>query len=203
MPQTIQDFYRVAQSSGFSRDFMMRVRSLGDASGNASVFNENDFVYITTKILPDRQITNQEVPYMGLKFNVPGTVVYPGSDSWEVKFLNDLNGDIRTKLESWQIGGVFNDQTSIGNLALRGPSNSIQLDLITDQGDSSVINTYVLYGVYIVSLGPVNYDNQGNGKPTDFTAKLAYQYWRHTVAQGTVVNSTTGPIAPPITANGT
>jgi hypothetical protein len=94
MAQTIQDFYRVAQQRGFSRDFMMRVRAIGE-----DTFNEDDFVYITTKTLPDRQIENQQAAYMGLKFNMPGTVTYPGSEGWEIKFYNDLNGTIRKKLE--------------------------------------------------------------------------------------------------------
>jgi len=173
MSQTIQDFYRVAQERGFARDFMMRVRSLGQ-----DTFTEDDFVYITTKQLPDRQISNQKVPYMGLNFNVPGTVDYTGSDSWEVKFYNDLKGVIRKKLEDWQINGVFNDDTSTRDLSLRGTDKVIQLDLIDE--NQKVLNTYKLYGVYIVNLGAVTgYDNSGAGKPLDFTAKLAYQYWRH------------------------
>jgi hypothetical protein len=173
MAQTIQDFYRVAQERGFARDFMMRVRSLGQ-----DTFVEDDFVYITTKQLPDRQISNQKVPYMGLNFNVPGTVDYVGSDGWEVKFYNDLKGVIRKKLEDWQIKSVFNDATSTGDLSLRGTDKVIQLDLIDES--QNVLNTYKLYGVYIVNIGAVaGYDNAGAGKPLDFTAKLAYQYWRH------------------------
>jgi len=173
MAQTIQDFYRVAQERGFARDFMMRVRSLGQ-----NTFVEDDFVYITTKQLPDRQISNQKVPYMGLNFNVPGTVDYVGSDGWEVKFYNDLKGVIRKKLEDWQIKSVFNDATSTGDLSLRGTDKVIQLDLIDES--QNVLNTYKLYGVYIVNIGAVTgYDNAGAGKPLDFTAKLAYQYWRH------------------------
>ena len=98
MAQTIQDFFRVAQQRGFSRDFMMRVTSIGE-----DTFNEDDFVYITTKNLPDRQITNQTAPFMGLPFNVPGTVTYPGSEGWNVTFRNDLKGVVRKKLEDWQI----------------------------------------------------------------------------------------------------
>jgi hypothetical protein len=184
MSQTIQDFYRVAQARGFARDFMMRVRSIGDAASQSSAFNEDDFVYITTKSLPDRQITNQKVPYMGLNFNVPGTVDYTGSDGWSIKFYNDRNGIIRQKLENWQINGVFDDATSTGDLSLRGTDKVIQLDLIDES--RKVLNTYKLFGVYIINLGAVDgYDNAGAGKPLDFTAKLAYQYWRHTVGPAT------------------
>lgn len=173
MAQNIQDFFRVAQARGFSRDFMLRVRSIGEAT-----FNEDDFVYITTKQLPDRTITNQAVPYMGLNFNIPGTVTYPGSDSWNVTFRNDIDGIIREKLENWSLS-VFDDDTSVGNLSVRGEDKVIQLDLIGDQGDDDIRNTYKLYGVYLKSLGTIDYPAEGPGAITTFSAGLAYHYWRH------------------------
>ena len=173
MAQNIQDFYRVAQERGFARDFMLRVRSIGE-----DTFDEDDFVYITTKQLPDRTIANQAVPYMGLNFNVPGTVSYPGSDGWNVTFNNDLDGIIRRKLETWQ-DTVFSDATSVGDLSVRGEDRVIQLDLIGDGGDADVRTTYRLYGVYIKGLGTVDYDSKGAGAITTFQASLAYHFWRH------------------------
>jgi len=173
MSQTIQDFYRVAQSRGFSRDFMLRVTSIGE-----DTFNEDDFVYITTKTLPDRQITNQQATFMGLPFNMPGTVTYPGSDGWNVAFRNDLKGIIRKKLENWQIQNVFDDSTSVGDLSVRGVDKLIQLEQLDDK--QNVVNTYRLYGVYIKGLGPIDgYNLEGTGAVTTFTASLAYHYWRH------------------------
>lgn len=99
MAQTIQDFFRVSQARDFARDYMLRVVSIGE-----DTFNEDDFVYITTANLPDRTISNQTATYMGLDFNVPGTVKYPGSNAWAVTFRNDKNGVIRKKFEDWQIG---------------------------------------------------------------------------------------------------
>ena len=173
MAQTIQDFYRVAQARGFSRDFMLRVTAIGE-----DTFNEDDFVYITTKQLPGRAITNQPVPYMGLNFNTPGTVTYTGSEGWGVTFRNDLNGIIRKKLEDWQINKVFDDSTSIGDLSTRGIDKLIQLEQLDDK--QKVVNTYKLFGVYVQSIGAVEgYDSAGAGAPTTFTATLAYHYWRH------------------------
>ena len=141
------------------------------------ILNEDDFVYITTTTLPGRTISNQQATYMGLEFNFPGTVKYPGSNGWEVVFRNDKGGLIRNKLENWQINEVFDDETSTGNLAVRGPESLIQLNLIDDK--LNVLNTYKLYGAYIQSLGAVNYDIAGTGTPLTFTATLAYHYWRH------------------------
>lgn len=172
MAQTIQDFYRVAQQRDFARDYMLRVVSIGDET-----FGEDDFVYITTATLPDRTISNQVATYMGLDFNVPGTVKYGGSSSWSVAFRADKNGILRKKLEDWQIDKVFDDQTSTGNLAPRGVDNLIQLNLINDKLET--VNTYKLYGVYVVSIGSIGYNIAGAGTPLTFNATLAYHYWRH------------------------
>ena len=170
MSQTIQDFFRVAQERGFSRDFMMKVRAIGNTS-----FDEDDFVYITTKSLPSRSITNQPVPYMGLNFNVPGTVTYPGSDAWNIVFRNDAKGLLRSKLEAWQTNEVFDDE------------KVIQLDLVNDK--NVTLNTYRLYGAYIKDLGTIDYDQAGAGAPTTFTAVLAYHYWRHADANAKTVDN--------------
>ncbi len=172
MAQTIQDFYRVAQQRDFARDYMLRVVALGNET-----LNEDDFVYITTATLPGRDITNQTATYMGLDFNIPGTVKYPGSAGWAVTFRNDKAGIIRQKLENWQINEVFDDETSTGNLAVRGVDSLIQLNLLDDK--LNVLNTYRLFGAYIQRLGEVRYDIAGTGTPLTFDATLAYHYWRH------------------------
>jgi len=172
MAQTIQDFFRVSQARDFARDYMLRVVSIGE-----DTFNEDDFVYITTATLPDRTISNQVVPYMGLDFNVPGTVKYNGSNNWAVTFRNDKNGIIRKKFEDWQIGKVFDDATSTGDLSPRGVDKVIQLNLVDDK--LQIVNTYKLFGVYVVSIGNVAYKMDGTGTPLTFNASLAYHYWRH------------------------
>jgi len=173
MAQTITDFYRVSQQRGFSRDYMLRVLEIGDDR-----FNEDDFLYITTKQLPGRNVTNQTAPYMGLVFNVPGTVTYPGSESWTVTFRNDLQGIIRNKFEAWQRQDIFDDQTSTGNINVPGPDRFITLQLVDDQ--LATLNTYKLWGVYCQSIGAIEgYDNTGAGVIQTFNAVLAYQYWTH------------------------
>ena len=170
MSQTIQDFYRVAQQRDFARDFMLRVTSIGN-----NTFNEDDFVYITSATLPSRDITNQTATYMGLDFNFPGTVKYPGSAGWNVEFRADKGSLIRQKLEAWQRGQIFNEQTSSGDLSVRGPESVITLVQVDDK--LNPLNTYNLYGTYIQKLGDLKYDITGTGKPLNFTATLTYHYW--------------------------
>lgn len=170
MPQTIQDFYRVAQERDFARDFQLRILQLGDLS-----FTEDDLIYIRTATLPDRQVQNHQVPYMGLDFNVPGSVKYAGSDAWDVLFWADQKYQLREKLETWQ-KGIFDDQTSTGNFSLPGVDRVVTLQLVDEQ--LKEIKKYQLIGVYAKNLGAINYDLQGTGAPREFTAQLAYQYWR-------------------------
>lgn len=170
MSQTIQDFYRVAQQRDFARDFQLRVLQLGDLS-----FNEDDLIYLRTAILPDRQVTNHQVAYMGLDFNVPGSVKFAGSDAWDVLFWADAKYSVREKLETWQ-KTIFDDETSKGNMTVPGTDRVVTLQMVDEQLED--VKKYQLFGCYIKNLGTINFDIQGTGAPREFTAQLAYQYWR-------------------------
>ena len=87
-------FYETAKAKEFARDFQFRVVSLGPLT-------EDDLVYLRTAVLPGKSITNHQVPFMGLNFNVPGSVTYDGSEAWSVTFLADEAMNIRSKLEAW------------------------------------------------------------------------------------------------------
>jgi hypothetical protein len=132
-------------------------------------------VFMTTASLPTRTINNQAVPYMGLNFNVPGSVSYSGSDAWSVTFRCPQDYSIRDTLEAWQIN-IFDDETSTGDYSVPARDSVIHLALLNNAGTS--IREYVLYGVYPTALGDVGYDVTGTGAPVTFTATLAYQYWR-------------------------
>lgn len=170
MAQTIQDFYRVAQQRDFARDFQLRVLQLGDLS-----FSEDDLIYIRTAKLPDRQIQNHPVAYMGLDFNVPGSVKFAGSDAWDVLFWADAKYSVREKLETWQ-RTIFDDATSKGDMAVPGVDRVITLQMVDEQLGN--VKKYQLFGCYIKNLGTIDFDIQGTGAPREFTAQLAYQYWR-------------------------
>ena len=48
MSQTIQDFFRVAQERGFSRDFMMKVRAIGNTTFNEEILKISKRFYVET-----------------------------------------------------------------------------------------------------------------------------------------------------------
>lgn len=163
---SIQDFYAAAQAQEFARDFQFRVRTLGP-------FVANDLLYVKTAVLPGKEITNQTVPFMGLEFNVPGSVKYTGSSAWELTFWCDEGLNIRNKMENW-VKEIFDDETSTGKYGV--PTEQATMDLLGK--DLEPIRRYNFIGIYPVNLGPINYDLQGDGAPLDFTATFAYQYWR-------------------------
>jgi len=163
---TIQAFYNAAQKNEFARDFQFRVRVLGP-------FNEDDLLYIKTTTLPGKTISNQQVPFMGLEFNVPGTVKYDGSNAWNVTMWCDEALNIRNKMENW-MKEIFDDQTSSGKYGV--PVEVATMDLLGK--DLKTIRKYNFYGIYPTTLAPLNYDLQGAGKPLDFQCTFAYQYWR-------------------------
>ena len=174
MSQNIADFYRSVQQRDFARQFQFRVIQLANTN-----FGESELVYLETANLPGRTIVNQQVPFMGLDFNVPGTAKYPGSDSWTVNFRCDQGYNIRSVLENATFN-TFDDQTSTGDYNIARNSSVITLNLLSKGG--STARQYTLYGAYVVSVGEIQYNIGDAGSIVIVPATLAYQYWRVTGA---------------------
>lgn len=164
----IQDFYTKAIERDFARDFQFRVTDL--SIGGVS---ETDLVYITTASLPGKEISNQQVPFMGLDFNVPGSVKYVGSDAWTVQFRCDEAHSIRDKLLN-AVNDIFSDETSTGDYGV--PDKPATMILVGK--DLEPVKTYTFHGMYPKSVGEMQYDIQGTGAPLTFDAVFAYQFWR-------------------------
>ena len=165
MADGILKFYDVAKQREFARDFQFRVVTLGPLT-------TDDLVYLRTADLPGKDISNQVVPYMGLDFNVPGSVKYTGSDSWNVTFLADEAQNIRSKMEAW-MSEIFSIETSSGKYGV--PAESATIDLLDKE--FKTIRRYNLVGIYTKTLAPLSYDIKGTGKPQEFNSTMAYQYW--------------------------
>lgn len=176
MGQGLQDFYQQAQKRGFARDFQFRVIQIG-----GSKLKDEDFVLIKTATLPGRDMQIQQVPFMGVSFNIPGSPIFTGSDNWDVTFHATQDFLIRDEFEKLQ-SDIFDMQKvgtigkgGVSNLSLPGVERTIQLDLIGD--NLTTIRSYFLIGCFIRSVSEISYDLQGAGKPVDFKAGLSYQYW--------------------------
>jgi repressor of nif and glnA expression len=73
MPLAITDYFETMQQRDFLRRHQYRVSSL---TYKGLSFTEQDLVYLRTGEIPNRTINSVPVPFMGLQFQVPGTVQY-------------------------------------------------------------------------------------------------------------------------------
>jgi hypothetical protein len=174
--QSITDFYQNARQRDFARKNLFRILSIeGGRAGGGIVFDQSDLVYVTTTSLPKRSINVVNVAYMGMKFNVPGTAQYPGSEAWTVKFRMPQDLTIRRKLEAWT-RFTFDDATSKGAYSM-GDLGTVTLALMDKKGTPSLV--YRLVGAFCVNLGEYALDATDAGTIVEQDAVLAYQYWEY------------------------
>lgn len=170
--QGIRNFHEVAARKDFFRQNLFRVI----AFGGANFFSKDDLLYIESTTLPSKTINNIQVPYMGLSFNVPGTVQYPNSNAWSVTMRMDSGLAIRNKLEDWMIS-IFDDRDSTGNYSIpQGDEGVTTLALLDKSGD--ILRKYNLYGCYLTNLGEMTLNVTTAGDIVTVPATIAYQYWR-------------------------
>lgn len=178
--QTIQKFYTTASQRDFARVFQFRLNSFGNIN-----FGKEQLTYVETASLPGRQINNVQVPYMGLQFNLPGTVSYPGSTGYAVTFRCDQNYDLRAALEA-ALFNTFDEATSTGEYRLPSAGNTLTMELL--DRNMNPVRFYTLFGVYLQSIADTGYDIKDNGTIQTIQATLAYQFWRagNTITGGPV-----------------
>jgi len=181
----IQQFYATAANRDFARLFQFRLL------GSFANINFNDFdhmTYLEAASLPGRSITNVPVPYMGLSFNLPGTVTYPGSTGYQVTFRCDANYDIRAALEAATFN-TFDEATSTGEYGLPAARQTLELQLLDKQ--LTPVRTYQLYGTYVQSLADTAYTVTDTGTVATIQATIAYQFWRGYGANSSATSFTT------------
>jgi hypothetical protein len=181
---TITNFFANAVQRDFARDILFRV-SLIEFS-NGGLFNENDLVYAKAASLPARKIGNVEAKYAGLTFNLPGTVSFPGSDSYEIDFYCSQNSDLRTRFlnESERtfdhISGVagsgVTDGVSNGTIA----NGRSQIILVQYDKSLNAVGTYGLIGCSIRDVGAMDFQiAEGTGAIMSFKVQIAYHYFNY------------------------
>lgn len=163
---TINAFYNAAKQKEFARNFQFSVRTLGP-------FTEQDLLYVESVTLPGKTIQNQPVSYMGLDFNVPGTVKYDGSDAWELTFRCDEGANIRNKMENY-IKEIWDDETSTGRYGV--PVEEASFDLLGK--DLNPVRRYTFIGLYPVTVGNLEYNVTDAGTILTLPLTFAYQYYR-------------------------
>lgn len=166
MGQGIQDFYSAARTYGFSRDYQLRVAQIGNIFPAPFA---DIYVYAKTASVPKRNINSAQVNIRGFTYNVPMQVQYE-SGAWPLTMYCDQGFTIRTQFEYWQ-KKIFDEHGMQGAME----NKVIQLNLLNDNTDTVMI--YRLHGAFPQSIGDIQYDLSGNGKPQSFEITFAYQYW--------------------------
>jgi len=175
--QNIQNFYRVAATKDFSRDFLFRV--LDFKLDGMPPLSEDQLVYAKTAKLPGRSITNIAVPYMGLNLNSAGTATYPGSEAYNITFFLDQNSELRNFFEEAS-RKLFDDTTSTGAYGTPDDNSYIVLGQVNKQ--LSVISEYKLIGVQLKNITDIDYNiSGGTGATVDVQVTLSYHFYEKTL----------------------
>ena len=167
---SIKQFYSTAVQRDFARVFQFKLEFFNNVD-----FGPAHLTYVETAALPGRSITNVPVPYMGLSFNIPGTVTYPGSAGYPIQFRCDQYYDLRSVLEAATFN-TFDEANSSGDY--NTPREASRLVMTLLDKNMQPVRAYTMFGVYIQSLGDSAYDIKDTGTVQTIQAVIAYQYWR-------------------------
>lgn len=174
---SIRNFYKTAQVHDFARNFQFQLLTFANIDFRA----ESHLAYVETASLPGRQINNITVPYMGMTFNTPGAVTYPGSAGWNVTFRCDADYNIREALEAASFL-LYDEATSTGKFGMPDEGVTVTMALLGKEPDQSgfarIVRTYTLFGCWVQSLADAAYDIKDTGSVQTVQATLAYQFWR-------------------------
>lgn len=181
--QTILDFYKVAQTKDFVRNYQFRVLDISNKG--TSIFTEDELVYATTAAIPGKKIKPVGVSYSGFQFNIPGPVEYNMTTGYQIAFYLDANSRARIAMENW-IQETFDEETSTGDQILH---NNSTITLAQLDGQFDVIRTYKLFGVFPQEAGDISYTiSAADGNVVSFNASFAYQFFRRDNEINQVVN---------------
>ncbi len=192
MPLTktgIANFYDQVRQRDFSRKHQFRILRFGADKYDREIVGNNHIVYMTTANVPGLENQVKQAPYMGVDFNVPGSIKYPDSGGWNVTFRLPQDYSLRNVFEAW-LYDIFSDETSRGNYNVPCPSSTIEIGLLNNIG--KVVKQYRLVGAFCSKLGEIGYDVTDSGDIVTFDATITYQYWRP-VPTDSVSNVIGGP----------
>lgn len=173
--QTIRSFYERAMEREFLRDVNFRLIEINFGENSSVQFGEDDLVYARSGKLPTRSIQNVEAKYMGLTFNLPGTVTYDGSSDYAIQMYCDENCILRDKIEK-ATRDLFDDTDSTGNYFI--PKQGSYMTLAVLDKKLNVIKTIKLVGCSIRKYDIEDFKmSEGKGDIIQITMHIAYHYY--------------------------
>jgi hypothetical protein len=136
---------------------------------------DDELVYAKAANLPGRNITNVQVPYMGLNLNIPGNATYSGAEGYSLTFFLDANSGLR-KLFETASRNLFDDSTSIGQYGT--PDDTYYIELAQLDKNLDILTKYKLIGASIRNIGDVSYNiSGGTGQTVELPVTIAYHFY--------------------------
>lgn len=176
---TINSFFRNAVIDDFSRDYLFRITRISFDDGE--MLDHTDLLFAKTGKLPARTIVNHQVKYAGQTFNVPGSVEFPGSESYQMDFYCPETSSIRERLMNESVR-TFNNFYGIAGSGQGGgsiASDNSTIELIQFNKNLDALYRYELVGCSIREVGEVAYNiAEGNGAVMSFNVGVAYHFFR-------------------------
>ena len=176
---TINSFFRNAVIDEFSRDYLFRITRISFDDGE--MLDHTDLLFAKTGKLPARTIVNHQVKYAGQTFNVPGSVEFPGSESYQMDFYCPETSSIRERLMNESVR-TFNNFYGIAGSGQGGgsiASDNSTIELIQFNKNLDALYRYELVGCSIREVGEVAYNiAEGNGAVMSFNVGVAYHFFR-------------------------
>lgn len=186
--QTINSFFNTAVVNDFARDFLFRVESVVFDQGVN--LTPDNLLYAKTAKLPARQIVNQTVKYAGQTFNIPGSVEFPGAESYEIEMYCPETSSIRELLmnESTRTFGNVYGIAGSGRTGGSIANAHSMITLLQLNKNLDAIYKYRLIGCSIRNVGEVSYSiAEGNGAVMSFTVGIAYHFFDRTSLSNNIV----------------
>jgi hypothetical protein len=128
--------------------------------------------YVQSADIPGSKLVNGKTVFFGTEFRIPGVKQF--DHNWSVNILLDQDLTMFKKLERWR-----NDISSLksnggGNKHLTNYYAKVHL---LNETHTSVVQTFIIAGIWIKSLGDINlaYAN-GGGDVLKIPAEFRYQY---------------------------
>ena len=189
-------FLRAISSSGFSRDYSFTVHYI--KGGMEDLFPEGVAYYCRAIKMPSRTVLYDYTYHKGIPFMVPSGVDY-SNNKIELSFLLDEYHTVKRLFESLALYS-YDEHNNISRL-LTDDGYDLVMGVSFDDTQNDIVAFYEFHGISVESVGQVDYNRGGNGKPQEIPVTLRYDYYTLEYKE-LVMSSVRSELAKPPTGGG-
>lgn len=171
----LKNFYSLImrqQALLYKYQFFVQLYTTDDLGWNSAA-GENFSYYVQSASIPGTKLVNGKTVFFGTEFRIPG--VKQWDHNWQTEILIDEDLKIYKKLELWReaISSLNKNGGGIKSI----PHYQAEVSILSTDHQTTV-ETYVLEGVWLKSLGDISlaYQNNGGGDVLKIPAEFRYQY---------------------------